>query len=58
MPPGDSAALAARLVELLRDPSRREAMGAAARERHDALFTVERMVARTAGVYRALLGRV
>ena len=54
-PPGDSAALAARLVELLSDPSRREAMGAAARERHDALFTVERMVERTAGVYRLVL---
>jgi glycosyltransferase involved in cell wall biosynthesis len=54
-PPGDPAALAARLVELLSDPSRRDAMGAAARERHDTLFTVERMVERTAGVYRLVL---
>lgn len=54
-PPRDPGALAERLVEALSDDARRAAMGVAARRRHDRLFTVERMVARTAEVYEKAL---
>ncbi len=50
-PPGDSEALAGRIVALLRDPDARARMGAAGRARHTELFGVERMVARTAALY-------
>ncbi len=56
-PPGDPAALAGRVVEILGDARRRSAMGTAARERHDRLFTVDRMVERTAEVYEQVLAR-
>lgn len=57
VPPGDPAALAGAVTQLLRDPQRRAAMGEASRARHAENFTVERMVARTAAVYdRVLLG--
>lgn len=55
-PPGDSSALADRLVRILSDDPGRAAMGAASRERHDRLFTVERMVERTADLYERVLG--
>ena len=54
-PPGDPAALAERLVRILGDEPGRTAMGAAGRERHDELFTVERMVELTASVYGRVL---
>jgi glycosyltransferase involved in cell wall biosynthesis len=53
--PRDAAALGDAIVELLRDPARRERMAAASRARHAARFAVERMVAETATVYRDAL---
>ena len=44
-PPGDTQALTAQVVALLRDPERRRQMGAAGRARMERLFTVERHVA-------------
>jgi glycosyltransferase involved in cell wall biosynthesis len=44
-PPGDTQALTAHVVALLRDPERRRQMGAAGRARMERLFTVERHVA-------------
>jgi glycosyltransferase involved in cell wall biosynthesis len=41
VPPGDEGALGAALGELLADPSRRAAMGAAARERCVRLFDLD-----------------
>ncbi len=57
VPPGDASALADAVVALLRDPERRAAMAVASRARHAERFTVERMVAETAAVYDAVLGR-
>jgi glycosyltransferase involved in cell wall biosynthesis len=51
VPPRDPEALAAALVEVLRDPARRESMGAAGRRRFLERFTAERMVAQTLAVY-------
>ena len=55
--PDDPEALAEAINALLGDPRRRAEMSAASRERHAARFTVERMVAGTAAVYDAVLGR-
>jgi glycosyltransferase involved in cell wall biosynthesis len=55
IPPRDPAALAAAVIELLRDPARRARMAQASRERHAANFTVDRMVAGTAAVYDEVL---
>jgi glycosyltransferase involved in cell wall biosynthesis len=57
VPPGDPEALAAAIVDLLRDPERRAAMSAASRHHHAEHFTVERMVAETAAVYADVLRR-
>lgn len=57
VPRRDPDALADAVIALLRDPGRREAMAAASRARHAERFTVERMVAETAAVYDAVLGR-
>ena len=43
-PPGDARAFATRLDGLLRDPARRAALGAAARQRAEARYTLDRMV--------------
>lgn len=51
--PGDPGALAAALDELLSDPARAAAMGAAGRRRQRARFTVERYVADFARRYEA-----
>jgi len=56
-PPGDPAALAAAVEELLQDPARRARLVAAARERVRERFTVERMVERTVAVYRDAIAR-
>ena len=56
VPPADPDALADALIGLLRDPERRAAMARASRARHAELFTVDRMVARTAAVYDSVLG--
>ena len=51
VPSRDPQALAAALVEVLLDPARREAMGAAGRKRFLERFTAERMVDQTLAVY-------
>jgi glycosyltransferase involved in cell wall biosynthesis len=51
VPVGDSAALAAALSEVLSDDAGRARMGAFARERALADFTIQRMVERTLAVY-------
>ena len=57
MPPSDPAALAAALAELLRDPARAAAMGAAGQRRWSERFTAERMVRATEAIYREELAR-
>jgi glycosyltransferase involved in cell wall biosynthesis len=54
VPPRDATALAAALRELLRDPERRAALGAAGRARVESAFSRERMVERVLEVYDAL----
>jgi glycosyltransferase involved in cell wall biosynthesis len=56
VPPRDHAAMAARLVMLLKDAALRTWMGRAGLERVRARFTVERMVEETAAVYGRLAG--
>ena len=55
VPPRDPAALAAAVIELLRDPARRERMAAASRARHAERFIIDGMVARTAALYDEVL---
>ena len=50
-PPGDPGRLAGCLVRLLGDPALVARMSSASRERHGRLFTLERMLDRTAAVY-------
>ena len=52
--PRDARQLAAAIVKLLQDQQQRERMAAAGYERVRARFTVDRMVAQTAAVYRRL----
>ncbi|MGE5246448.1 MAG: glycosyltransferase [Betaproteobacteria bacterium] len=56
VPPRDHGAMAAAIVALLRDPARRDRMGAAGRARVARRFTVERMVDETAAVYARVAG--
>jgi glycosyltransferase involved in cell wall biosynthesis len=51
VPPQDESALAGAVLELLRDPDRRAALGAAGRTHVERDFSVERMVQDTLGVY-------
>ncbi len=53
--PRDSAALASAIAELLRSPSLREQMGAAARLRAEAEFSVDQVAAQHLAVYWRLL---
>jgi glycosyltransferase involved in cell wall biosynthesis len=55
VPPRDPAALATRVVQLLKDGELRERMGRAGFERARDCFTVERMVEATAAVYKSLV---
>jgi glycosyltransferase involved in cell wall biosynthesis len=55
-PPGDSGALAAAILALLRDPARARSLGEAAREHVRRHFSLESMVAGNLGVYRRILG--
>ncbi len=57
VPPGDPAALAAAVVELLADPVRRQAMGRLGRERCLRRFDIDATVAQIDGLYRAALGQ-
>ena len=54
VPPRDARALASAIVKLLRDPERRERMGRAGLERVTKLFSADRMVEKTLGVYGKL----
>jgi L-malate glycosyltransferase len=54
VPPRDRDAMAERLIRLLKDDTLRRRMGEAGRERARGRFTVDRMVAATAVVYRSL----
>ena len=54
VPPGDAAALAAAIVELLEDAALRQRCGAAGLARVRQVFAVERMVDDTLQVYRAV----
>lgn len=53
--PGDPQALAGALAVLLRDPARREAMGAAGRERRRREYDLDTMVRRLEGLYEELV---
>jgi len=55
IPPRNSQALAQAILEVLRDPPRREKMGIAGRQRVEKLFTWERVAERTVEVYKELL---
>ena len=54
VPVGDIGALARALVELLRSPERRQALGRAGRRRFEQEFTAERMVEATLDLYAEL----
>lgn len=54
-PAGDSDALARAVAELLRDPARLAAMGAAGRARVEQCFTIERQVGEFEALYRSIL---
>ncbi|MFJ7770794.1 DUF3492 domain-containing protein [Streptomyces sp. NPDC097107] len=58
VPPRNPRALAEACVALLRDPERRERLGAAARARALELFTVEQNVAAFHGIYLEILSSV
>lgn len=55
VPPLDAAALAARVLELMADPDKREAFGREARRFAEANFSAETMVARINSVYDRLI---
>jgi predicted SAM-dependent methyltransferase len=57
VPVGDEPALADALSTLVGDRKRRRAMGAAARKRYEAHFTLEHAVERTAAAYDAVAAR-
>ena len=56
-PPGDTNALAASVLRLLRDPVLCQSMGRAGRQRVDSRFRIERTVAELETHYQALVGR-
>lgn len=56
VPPRDHAAMAAKLVTLLKDAGLRQRMGAAAQRRARDRFSVDRMVRETAAVYARVAG--
>ena len=55
--PGMAGELAAAIIDLLRDPGRRAALGAAGRRRVQSEFTLERMARRVADLYREVVRR-
>ena len=57
VPPGDEAALAQALVELLQDPGRRRRLGSAGRRRAEAEFSLSSMVERYEALYASILER-
>ena len=57
VPPGDSNALASRIIELLDDPHLAAEMGRHGRQRAAAGYTWERVIARTEAVYAQVTGQ-
>jgi glycosyltransferase involved in cell wall biosynthesis len=55
VPHGDPAALAERMVRVLRDPELRERLGSAGRRLAEERFRVESVCRRTLDVYREVL---
>ncbi|MFN8595230.1 MAG: glycosyltransferase [Anaerolineae bacterium] len=55
VPPNDPQALTEAIRRLLADPARRTALGAAARQRAQAEFSVERMIDRVENLYQSLI---
>jgi glycosyltransferase involved in cell wall biosynthesis len=55
LPTGDAEGIAARIVELLRDPDLRRTMGEAGRERVRERYTADRMVEHTVDIYMKIL---
>jgi glycosyltransferase involved in cell wall biosynthesis len=58
VPPEDADSLAAAVIELIRDPRRREEMGMAGQERLRREFSPEKMARGTVAVYESVLARV
>lgn len=56
VPPADGAALAAAILDLLRDPARARAMARAGQALVQARYTVDAAMARTTAIYTELLG--
>jgi len=55
VPPSDSVRLAERMIELLDDPARARSIGLAAQQEVRQEFSVDRMVEKTAALYREVL---
>jgi glycosyltransferase involved in cell wall biosynthesis len=58
IPPGDTAAYAAAIIGLLRDPQTAKAMGAAGRGRAAELFSTDRFARDLDEIYRDIFGRI
>jgi glycosyltransferase involved in cell wall biosynthesis len=56
VPPASPDAMAAAITQLIQGPSQRRRLGDNGRRRYQALYSVERMAAATAAVYRKALG--
>jgi L-malate glycosyltransferase len=57
LPVGDVEGMAGRTLEILKDPERRRAMGAAGRRRAEALFGADRIVSQYERYYEKVMGR-
>jgi O-antigen biosynthesis rhamnosyltransferase len=57
VPPGDAEALRAAMLKLLQRPDQAQAMGAAARDRFEHLFTARQMAVAYQSAYRELLAK-
>lgn len=57
VPPGDAGAIAAAVLDLLRDPARARALAEAGRALIHRRYTVDAMMTATTGIYRELLAR-
>jgi glycosyltransferase involved in cell wall biosynthesis len=55
VPLGDEVLLAAKLRELIEDPTLRSTMGSAARAHYESRFTFDRLVKETLALYHSVL---